>query len=272
MIKLLEPEMIGKFITLYHNRVNFTNPIIESVIYDETRSLGRIYYWGNLNDGNFFICHRSGYAHLQYNEENILSQELHDIDSFIYKNDEIPEYLMFYHLPESIKVFWSNLDKKYFRIRKRRRYQVNELLFQEMDQAVYNIPDNFKLLGINKCSRKDLLLFDKDLFSKFYNSEKDFKKNSLGFILYNESGSPVALIYLICEVHSHGEYSVITLPEYRNNGYGHLITINCVRESIQKKIDFGWDVFVDYHSDSWIKKNNYGKMIREYDFITFLRR
>jgi len=108
-------------------------------------------------------------------------------------------------------------------------------------------------------------------FSPFYRNFMAFFENSFGYILYNEDRKPASFIYLMCLVGRNGEFSVMTLPEFRNKGYGHLLTLNCARESILRNIDFGWDIFATNHPNEWIKKHSYGYIIREYDFVSFLK-
>ena len=46
---------------------------------------------------------------------------------------------------------------------------------------------------------------------------------------------------------------------------------NYVRESILRKVNVGWDCFVDNYSNKWAQQYGYTHIIREYDFVTFAK-
>jgi hypothetical protein len=69
----------------------------------------------------------------------------------------------------------------------------------------------------------------------------------------------------------NGECDFMTIPEYRNKGYGYIVIAHYIRESIRRKVNLGWDCFVDSHSDKWMQRFGYTHVVREYDFVTFAK-
>lgn len=272
MFKKVTSDVLTDFRLIYHQTTGYSNPIIESVLYQNRKGCD-MYYWGDLIDGNYLIFHRSGFSHINLNpfDKSINQNFFKELDNFMEKNSEVPEYLLFYHAPKNLINYWKKQKKKHFKIRRRRRYQIDENFIMTLDESHFSPPANHELRSLHDCPYDDLASFNLSLESKFYDSKEEFLSKSYGFVLYNENKKPTSLIFLICLVGRNGEHSVTTLPEFRNKGYGHLVTINCVRESIARKINFGWDVFVENHSNNWAQKNNYGKIIHEYDLISFLK-
>src|SRR5687767_4726041 len=79
---------LEKFKAVYHQTTKYSNPIIESVLYGDNR--GRIYFYGDLAAGNYLIFHRSGFAHINFNDfdENINTLLFQEMDAFIRCNEE----------------------------------------------------------------------------------------------------------------------------------------------------------------------------------------
>jgi hypothetical protein len=193
------------------------------------------------------------------------------VDAFLISNPVIPDFLMFYHTPENLLNFWKEQHKKYFKIRTRRRYEIDNKHFMTLDPASYAIPHNHQLIPVQECPFEDLDVFELSLNSKFHDSREQFLKNSFGFVLYNEEKSPVSIAYLMCLVGRNSECDLKTLPAFRNKGYGYITITNYVRESILRKINVGWDCFIDNHTNEWVKQYGYTRIIREYDFVSFLK-
>ena len=273
MFSKVTPDQLNDFRLIYHQTTGYSNPIIETVLYQDRGSNG-IYYFGDLIDGNYFIFHRSGFCHMNFNlfENYIDDLILGEIDSFLQKNEDIPKFLMFYNTPIKFLGYLKKANKQYFKIRKRRRYQINEVSFLKMDEKNYSIPQNHKIVNIQDCPIQDLNLFNLALDKKFYNSYDDFLENSFGFVLYNEQSIPVSISYLICKVGRNSECDLLTLPEYRKHGYGYICITNYVKESILRKIEVGWDCFINNDTNKWVQEYGYTKIIREYDFVTFLNK
>src|SRR5262249_22105643 len=183
----------------------------------------------------------------------------------------IPDYLMLYHTPEPLLNYWIKREKKYFKIRKRRRYQIDNDHFLSLDRSLYALPPGHELVPLQDCPYADLEKFDLSLDTKFYDSREEFLKNSFGFLLYDEQRRAVSLSYLMCMVGRNSECDLKTLPEFRNRGYGFINITNYVRESILRGIDVGWDCFVDNHTNKWVQQYGYSEIIREYDFVTFAK-
>lgn len=273
MFRKVTQVQIYDFRLIYHQTTNYSNPIIETVLYQDRGGNG-IYYFGDLTDGNYFIFHRSGFCHINFNlfENYIDDKFLRGIDLFLQNNEAVPNFLMFYSTPPKLLEYFKQVGKKYFKIRRRIRYQIDENSFKEMDENKYSIPDKHKLLKIQDCPLADLKLFNLNLDRKYYNSYDDFLENSFGFLMYNEQSLPVSISYLICKVGRSSECDLLTLPEYRQHGYGFICISNYVKESIERKIEVGWDCFMDNYTNEWVKEYGYTKIIREYDFVTFLNK
>ena len=273
MFTKVSKDQLADFRLIYHQTTGYSNPIIETVLYQDRGGNG-MYYFGDLIDGNYFIFHRSGFCHMNFNifENYINDSILKEIDSFLQLNIDVPKFLLFYNTPLKLIEYFKKVDKKYLKLRKRRRYQIDENRFLKIDENRYSIPQNHKLVKIQDCPIKDLNLFNLSLDKKFYNSYNDFFENSFGFVLYNENSLPMSISYLICKVGRNSECDLLTLPEYRQLGYGYICITNYVKESIKRKIEVGWDCFVDNHTNEWVKEYGYTKIIREYDFITFLNK
>lgn len=272
MFNKVTSDLLDTFRIIYHQTTGYCNPIIEAVLYQNRKECG-MYFWGDLRDGNYLIFHRSGFAHINFNlfNRNITDDVIEEFDEFFKNEPLIPEYLMFFNTPEKLINYWKGQDKKHFQVRKRRRYQVDEMRFMSLDKSFFTIPKKHELCPIQQCPFEDLKSFDPNIDSKFYDSKEDLLENSFGYVLYDEDRKPASFIYLMCLVGRNGEFSVMTLPEFRNKGYGHLLTLICARESISRNIDFGWDIFAANHPNEWIQKHNYGYIIREYDFVSFLK-
>jgi hypothetical protein len=141
----------------------------------------------------------------------------------------------------------------------------------KLDRSLYAVPPKHKLLTLREAPYGDLEVFELSLESKFFDSREDFLNRSFGFVLYNEESKPVSIAYSMCLVGRNSECDLKTLPEFRNKGYGYITITNYVRESIRRKVDVGWDCFVDNHTNLWIQQYGYTHIIREYDFVSFLK-
>jgi hypothetical protein len=271
MFKEVTEDTLETFKIIYHQTTSYSNPIIETVLYQNKG--GGMYYYGDLIDGNYLIFHRSGFAHINFNAfaDNMNIDFFQEIDDFIKNNPAIPDYLLFYHTPPNLQTFWVGQQKKHFKIRRRRRYQLDEIQFKRMDRSLYAVPPGHKLFSLQECPYEDLEIFGLSLDTKFYDSREQFLRDSFGFVLYNDESKPVSISYLMCLVGRNSECDLKTLPDFRNNGYGYINITHYVRESILRKINVGWDCFVDNHSNKWIGQYGYTSIIREYDFVSFLK-
>lgn len=271
MFKAVSEEDLERFRLIYHQTTGYSNPIIETVLYQNQG--GGIYYWGDLIDANYLIFHRTGFAHINANpfDKSFDTGMFREIDAFIKSNRAIPQYLMFYHAPHQLVEYWQRQEKQYFKLRKRRRYQIDNNHFLGLDRSSYAIPEGHRLVPLQECPFEDLEVFDLSLDSKFYDSRADFLRRSFGFVLYNQEGMPTSISYLMCLVGRNSECDLKTLPEFRNKGYGYINITNYVRESILRKVNVGWDCFVDNHTNKWVQHYGYTHIIREYDFVSFLK-
>ena len=260
-----------QFRIIYHQTTAYSNPIIETVLYQNNR--GRMYFYGDLIDGNYLIFHRSGFAHINFDDfdENINAAFFEDLDAFIKNNPDIADYLMLYHTPGKLLNYWQEQEKQTFKVRRRRRYQIDRDQFMKLDQLTYSVPLGHHLLPLQQCPYADLETFGLSLDTKFYDSKEHFLQDSFGFVLYNADAEPVSISYLLCLVGRNSECDLKTLPASRNKGYGFITITNYVRESILRKINVGWDCFVDNHTNKWIQRYGYTHIVREYDFVSFSR-
>src|SRR5262249_34030814 len=128
-----------------------------------------------------------------------------------------------------------------------------------------------RLVPLQQCPYEDLESFELDLDRKFYDSHEDFLQNSFGFVLYDQGKQPASISYLAVLMGRNGEVDVKTKPEYRNRGYGYITLTNYVRESIIRKVNVGWDCFVDNHPTRWAQQYGNTHIVREYDFVTFAK-
>lgn len=272
MFKEVTKDQLEIFRLIYHQTTGFTNPIIESVLYQNKNGCG-IYYWGRLTDGNYMVFHRSGCAHINFNtfDESLDLSLMKKLDDFIMYNSQIPDNLMFFYTPEKLINYWKTTEKRYFKVRRRRRYQIDYNQFMKLDPLLYKVPLNLEIRPIQKCTPEDLLSLDKNLFSTFYSSAEDFFQNCFGFVLFSETGKPMSIGYLLCYVGRDSECGLLTLPEFRNKGYGFITITNYVRESIIRKVNVGWDCYMTNHTNEWVKMYGYTHIIREYDCVTFLK-
>lgn len=268
MFKELAKTELEVFRLIYHQTTGYSNPIIESVLYQD-RGDNAIFYWDDISFGNYIIFHRSGFGHINFNLHHN-SKSLNEIDEFLRTNAKIPQLILLYNTPNSLKDYFESKNKPYFKIRKRRRYLLNEDSFNKLEKQLYAIPKNHKLVKLQECPICDLELFEMNLDSKFYNSYDDFFQNSFGHVLYNEDNKPVCIAYLICNVGSKTECDLKTLPEYKEKGYGYITITHYVAESFRRKVDVGWDCFVENHTNKWAQQYGYHYVIREYDFVSFL--
>ena len=262
---------IERFRLIYHQTTPYSNPLIETVLYQNKG--GGMYYAGDLIDGNYLIFHRAGFAHINFNpfDENVNQRFFAEVDAFMKSNSAIPEYLMFYHTPPNLLRYWQQQDKSQFKVRTRKRYQIDNRHFMKLGPACYEVPPDHQLRTLQECSFEDLEKFELSLDTKFYDSKEEFLQKSFGFVLYNERNEPVSISYLMCLVGRNSECDLKTLPEFRNKGYGFINITNYVRESIRRKINVGWDCFADNHTNKWVQQYGYTQIIREYDFVTFLK-
>jgi hypothetical protein len=260
----------AQFRIIYHQTTAYSNPIIETVLYQTDR--GRMYFYGDLLDGNYLIFHRSGFAHINLDNVGDNTPALfQDLDAFIQGNPDVPEYLMFYHTPTHLLDFWKAQEKKSFKVRRRRRYQIDRDQFMKLDPSLYAAPPKHRLLPLQQCDYSDLALFNLSLDTRFYDSREEFFKNSFGFVLYNEEDQPVSMSYLICLVGQNSECDLKTLPAFRNRGYGYVTITSYVRESLERQVNVGWDCFIDNYTNKWIQQYGYTHIVREYDFVTFAK-
>jgi GNAT acetyltransferase len=260
-----------QFKLIYHQTTAYLNPIIETVLYENNR--GKMYFYGDLLDRKYLIFHRSGFAHINLDafDETLDTVFFQELDAFIRDNPDIPNYFMFYHTPAALLHYWKEQEKKYFKIRTRRRYQIDRTHFMKLEQSLYAVPPNHQLISLQQSPWKDLESFNLSLDSKFYDSREQFLQNSFGFVLYNEDAQPVSMSYLICQVGRNSECDLKTLPAFRNKGYGYITITNYVRESFLRGINVGWDCFVDNHTNKWVQQQYGYTDFREYDFVTFAK-
>ena len=256
-----------EFRIVYHQTTPYSNPIIETVLYQDNR--GTMYFYGDLLDGNYLIFHRAGFAHVNLDDHP--PAFFRELDAFIQDEPDIPAYLMFYNTPASLLDHWKGQEKKSFKVRRRRRYQIDRNHFLSLEQSSYAAPPRHNLVPLKQCDPADLALFDLSLDTRFYDSRAEFLSKSFGFVLYNEGGQPVSISYLICLVGRNSECDLKTLPAFRNRGYGYVTITNYVRESLLRRINVGWDCFVDNHTNKWIQQYGYTHIVREYDFVTFAK-
>jgi hypothetical protein len=271
MFNEVTEDVLETFRLIYHQTTEYSNPIIETVLYKKAN--GGIYYYGDLIDANYFIFHRSGFAHINLNpfDKTLNAGFFHELDAFIKNNPAVPDFLMLYYTPPRLLLHWVDQPKKSFKIRRRRRYQLDNLQFMDLDQLLYAVSANHRLLPIQQCPYEDLEIFGLSLESKFFDSREDFLRRSFGFVLYNEAAKPVSIGYSMCLIGRNSECDLRTLPEFRNRGYGFITITNYVRESIMRKVNVGWDCFVDNHTNLWIQQYGYTRIIREYDFVSFVK-
>ena len=271
VFKEVTEDTLERFRLIYHQTTEYSNPLIETVLYQNKG--GGMFYYGDLIDANYFIFHRTGFAHINLNafDENLGTDFFKEVDTFIQTSPAVPDYLMFYHTPENLLNYWKEQEKKYFKVRRRRRYEIDNKHFMTLDPSAYAVPPTHQLRPLRECPYEDLEVFELSLDTKFYDSREQFLQNSFGFVLYNEEQQPVSISYLMCLVGRNSECDLKTLPEFRNKGYGYINITNYVRESILRKIDVGWDCFIDNHTNEWVKQYGYTRIIREYDFVSFLK-
>lgn len=280
MFKKVTDTNIEKFRIIYHQTTEYSFPIIETVLYEDNR--GKMYFYGDLLDGNYLIFHRTGFAHINFHvlDEKIDATFFQELDAFIKDNADIPNYLIFFHTPAKLLSYWTKQPKKHFQIRKRQRYHINCNHFMKLDQSLSLVPPNHRLLPLQQCPHADLAVFDPALDSKFYDSWAQFKQNSFGFVLYNEDDQPVSMSHLICLVGRNGECDLKTLPDFRHKGYGYVTITHYVRESFLRRINVGWDCFVDNQANykslrpdvnDWIQRYGNTRMVREYDLVSFAK-
>jgi hypothetical protein len=241
-----------------------------------------MYFYGDLLDGNYLIFHRTGFAHINFHvpEESMTTAFFQELDAFIENNAEIPDYLMFFHTPTTLLAYWKEQPKKYFQIRKRQRYHIDRNHLMKLDEPLALVPPNHRLLPLRDCPQADLGLFDPAVNSKFYDSWDEFLQNSFGFVLYNEDDRPVSMSHLLCLVGRNGECDLKTLPEFQSKGYGYVTITYFIRESFVRRINVGWDCFVNNQAkhkslrpdvNDWIRQYGNTKLVREYDLVTFAR-
>jgi hypothetical protein len=273
MFTKLPNELLNEFKIIYHQTTRYSNPIIESVLYQDRGNNG-IFYFGKVTDGNYFIFHRSGFCHLnlQLSDSEIDTPLLEAIDSFLQNTDCVPKYLMFYNTPKQVQRYFEHSNKRFYKNRIRRRYTLDKNSFLSIDTRKYAVPINHALVPIQECSIGDLGMFKVGLDTKFYNSYEDFLDNSFGFVLFNHESKPVSLSYLICQVGRSTDCDLITFPEWRNYGYAYICITNFVRESIRRNVEVGWDCFVENHTNKWIQEYGYTEIVREYSFISYLNK
>ena len=65
MFQEVTKDILETFRLVYHQTTGYSNPIIETVLYNN--KYGGMYYYGDLVDANYFIFHRSGFAHINLN-------------------------------------------------------------------------------------------------------------------------------------------------------------------------------------------------------------
>jgi hypothetical protein len=268
MFKEVSIKEIEKFRLIYHQTTGYSNPIIESALY-QNKGGEAIFYWDEMSLGNYIIFHRSGFGHINFNLHHN-SKSPAEIDEFLVTNSKMPQFVLLYNTPDSLKEYWKEQSKPYFKIRKRRRYLLNEDSFNRLDKSLYEIPKNHKLVMIQECPIVDLELFEMNLDSKFYNSYQDFFENSFGHVLYNEKNKPACIAYLICNVGGKTECDLKTLAEHKEKGYGYITITQYVADSFRRQTDVGWDCFVENHTNKWAQQYGYHNIIREYDFVSFL--
>src|SRR5260370_28039548 len=116
MFKEVTQDVIQTFRLIYHQTTGYSNPIIEAVLYEN--KMGKMYFFGDLIEGNYLIFHRSGFSHINFNsfDNSINAAFFRELDAFIKNNTDIPDYLMFYYTPMNLLNYWRDQKKQYFKI------------------------------------------------------------------------------------------------------------------------------------------------------------
>src|SRR4030095_14074010 len=111
MFKEVTSQELERFRIIYHQTTNYSNPIIETVLYQNKG--GGMFYWGDMIEGNYLVFHRTGFGHINFNpfDDSLNENFFKQLDAFIKETSAIPDYLLFYHTPEPLLSYWKNQEK-----------------------------------------------------------------------------------------------------------------------------------------------------------------
>lgn len=276
MFRMLGREEVVEFRPIYHQTTPWPNPIIESVLYDDARpDLGSVHVLGDPRDTNYVITHRSGFTYVHLHPDGIGADEevLPALDAYMQAAPAFRDYLMFYPMPAAFMEHLKAQDKQFLKVRPRCKYRIDRRRFDAMDNAIYNVPEGHRMLGLVEAGADVLGRFDHKLNERFYDSWDDFLGNSFGVVLLDGNGVPVCLSYAMCTVGHIADIDLITLPDHRNKGYGALTVTHMVRECHRRHLDAHWDCFTANHTDKLVREV-YGveRIHVAYDMVTYLSR
>lgn len=214
---------------------------------------------------NLFIAAKFGWSILLTEDEC----EIGTLFNFLKTNFEIPDYIHIYPPNYTLIKFIESTWPKY-KIRKRCQYRYLE------PTLVFNykkiLPVGYSIIKIQDIEFSKLNIFTFDLGNRYWRSEEDFLRNSIGVCLLNPQNEPIGICYSIATADKIAEVEILILSDYRGKGFGHMISQAFVNLTIEKGMVAHWDTFSDnIPSVELVSKSGFQK-IQEYNLVsTFLR-
>lgn len=268
----LSRREVGAFRPIYHQTTPWPNPIIESILYDDSRpGLGSVHCFGDVLDTNYVVTHRSGFTYVHFGQGGADLAPV--LDRYMQAEAAFSHYLMFYAMPPALLEHLRGQDKAHFNVRPRRKYRIDRARFDRIDPAIYVFPAGYRLAELKEVDIPVLAGLQHKLDSRFYDSWDDFLANSFGYVLLAPDGSAVALAYVMCIVGHIADVDLITLPPHRKQGHGARIITHLVRECHRRHLEAHWDCFTANHTDKLVREV-YGvdHIYLSYDMVTYLNR
>lgn len=209
-------------------------PLVNSVI--SGKQEGKIFADSENDASCVFVLHHAGFSQVFFLQENFNKNHFYD---FISYSDVIPYYFHFYN---SVSNEIHEMERRglVVKIRERRQFRFLDLKAVDID-----LIGNFQIKRTEELDFKKLEVFNLDLGKRFWNSEFDFKKEAYGVCVVDEQGLPVSICYSACIADNISEIDVMTLEKYRGMGFGRVVTLAYINESIKRNIYPNWDCFTE---------------------------
>lgn len=245
-----------KEIFSYNNILKTDFPIIQSVL-DKTQD-GRVFEWKD----NYFIIHKSGFS-LFVNASNCYSELIN-----LFLSQKLPQYFHIYEASDELMNLIEPIPE--FTLRKRRRFKY-EVFDSCLSVASPLLPHNFSQKTISKASLKDLSIFKLDLESRFWNSEEDLLKSSMGIFIENENEIPVSICYAASVGNGRAEIDVITMENYRGMGLAKASVYAFIKNCHNQNLMPNWDCFDNNFGSIKTAESLEFKKNREYNFLSIYK-
>ena len=233
-------------------------PLINAVV--SSNQGGKIYCDSENNISIIFVLHHAGFSQCFFLNASTDKKNLFD---FLSSSVDIPYY---FHIYDFDMKDISEFESRGLAIRARERQQF--IYTNKAIQEIFSLRNDYKIEDIHNMNIDKFSSFNLDLDRKFWISEKDFRKYAYGKCITDEKNNPVSICYSACVTDNISEIDVMTLDNYKGNGFGRIVTLAFINESIKRNIYPNWDCFTENTSSVKTALSAGFTLLKKYNFIS----